>query len=540
MELQFVWAWPVVAFLALAVPQSLSVAQGTPRADTMATAPPEAVTPVESPSAAGATTRTASDVRTTTVGTKSGLDSAGKPGGATSPPAPPPSPYKPLYFDNDFTYLRDPATTEFFLGDALKQRQIAPSLMMDAGGEYRLRDHHEHNFRGAPLVGSDLDGLDDDFLLGRTRTYLNLRWGNTFRFYGEALDAVSNFENLPARAIEENHWDALNLFGDLTILEASEGKLIGRVGRQEQLFGAERLISPLDWANTRRTFDGAKLFWQDPKWTISGFWLRPVPFAQHVGGDTEFNRPDLSQEFVGLYATYKPVAEHTYDAYYLRLAEYDAPGSRLTPVNFDVHLFGGRWLGRRDAWLWELEGGYQFGSYGNANQSAGFTVVGLGHELSDNCHKPTIWLYYDWASGDRDPADGTHGTFNQLFPLVHKYFGFMDLVARQNIHDVNTIGTMQLNPKQKLLVWWHLFYLDQPRDALYNAAGIPIRSSPTGAAGRYVGQEIDLLWTIQVNPRADVLFGYSHFFQGSFVEATNPAGVSGNADFYYSQWSWRF
>ncbi|HUY34881.1 MAG TPA: hypothetical protein VMV69_19195, partial [Pirellulales bacterium] len=23
-------------------------------------------------------------------------------------------------------------------------------------------------------------------------------------------------------------------------------------------------------------------------------------------------------------------------------------------------------------------------------------------------------------------------------------------------------------------------------------------------------------------------------------EATDPAGVSGNADFYYSQWTWRF
>jgi hypothetical protein len=39
---------------------------------------------------------------------------------------------------------------------------------------------------------------------------------------------------------------------------------------------------------------------------------------------------------------------------------------------------------------------------------------------------------------------------------------------------------------------------------------------------------------------ADVVIGYSHFFAGSFVKATNPAGVSGNADFYYSQWTWRF
>jgi hypothetical protein len=32
-----------------------------------------------------------------------------------------------------------------------------------------------------------------------------------------------------------------------------------RVGRQELLYGSQRLISTLDWANTRRTFQGENL-----------------------------------------------------------------------------------------------------------------------------------------------------------------------------------------------------------------------------------------------------------------------------------------
>ncbi len=462
-------------------------------------------------------------------------------GASKTPPATPaPSPYKPLFYDNDFSYLNDPKTNTFFLGDALKQRQVTSQLLFDAGGEYRLRDHHEHGIRGAPTVGSDLLGVSDDFLLRRTRTYVNARWGDVFRFYGEMIDAASDFEQHAARVIEENRWDALNLFGDLTLLETSNGKLLGRVGRQEQLFGAERLVSPLDWANTRRTFDGAKLQWRGSKWNTDAFWLRPVPFGQHLRNDHNFDNPDQSQEFMGLYASNHQVKNHTLDAYYLRSAEHNAPGTPLVPVNFDVNLFGGRWLGRQGQWLWEVEGGYQFGSYGLTDQSAGFYVLGGGRELHDGKAKPTVWMYYDWASGDRNPNDGNHTTFNQLFPLSHKYFGFMDLVARQNIRDLNTLGTVQLSAKQKLLLWWHLFYLDQSRDALYNAAGVPIRSSPTGAAGRSVGQEIDLLWSVQVNPRCDVLFGYSHFFAGSFVRNTNPAGVSGDADFYYSQWAWKF
>jgi len=459
---------------------------------------------------------------------------------AKKPPAPPPSPYKTLFFDNDFSYLDDPKTKDIYLGDLLKQWSIGKHWVMDTGGELRFRDHHEAGFRGLGNIGSDLTGRGDDFLLRRTRIYNNLRFGETFRFYGEMLDAASDFERYPAWAIEENRWDIQNLFGDLSLWDDGDGKLLARVGRQEQLYGAERLVSPLDWANVRRTFDGAKFIWQGPKWKVDGFWTRPVPFGQHLGHDHNFDNPDQSQEFMGLYGTNGTVKDQTFDAYFLRLAEYDAPRTLVIPVNFDVSLFGGRWLGRHEQWLWEFEGAYQFGSYGSGRQSAGFYTLGAGRELSDDKSKPTVWVYYDWASGDRDPTSGTHGTFNQLFPLSHKYFGFMDLVARQNIRDLNCLSTLQLTTKQKLLLWWHLFYLDQARDALYNAGGVPIRLSPDGSAGRYVGQEIDFLWTIQVNPRAEVMFGYSHFFGGSFIERTDPPGVTGNADFYYSQWTWRF
>lgn len=116
----------------------------------------------------------------------------------------------------------------------------------------------------------------------------------------------------------------------------------------------------------------------------------------------------------------------------------------------------------------------------------------------------------------------------------------MDLVGRQNIRDLNLLATVSPTQRTNLLLWYHIFHLAQARDALYNASGTPIRISPTSSAGTYVGQELDLLLQFVVNPRADVLFGYSHFFAGSFLKATNPIGVSGNADFYYSQWSWRF
>lgn len=447
---------------------------------------------------------------------------------------PAPSPYKVLFFDNDFSYLDDPDNKDFRLGDFLKRNKIGDTVI-DAGGEYRLRHHHEVNLRG-----SNLTGLSDDFLLQRTRAYLDVHHSDWLRFYGELIDATSSGEEFPPRTIEENRFDALNLFGDVLLYEEGDDKLWFRAGRQEQAYGAERLISPLDWANTRRTFDGLKLFYRSENWNFDGFWLRPVPFGQHVNNDHNFDHPDQSQEFMGIYATYKGIKDHALDVFYIRYAEYDAPGSAANPVDFDLHTFGGRWLGKQDHWLGEIEGGLQLGEYGRQSQVAGYFTAGLGYEWVDLPWKPTLWAYHDWASGDDKPTDRRHGTFNQLFPLAHKYFGFADLVARQNIRDLNFLLTSQPTEKTKLLVWWHIFHLDDSRDALYNAAGAPIRSDPTGRAGTDVGQELDVTFQILITPRADLLLGYSHFYPGSFVLATNPAGVTGDVDFYYGQFSLKF
>jgi hypothetical protein len=282
------------------------------------------------------------------------------------------------------------------------------------------------------------------------------------------------------------------------------------------------------------------VFYRGSAWDIDGFWTRPVPFSRHVESDTNFDHPDQSQEFMGLYSTYKGRPDHVYDFYFLRLAESDGPGTLLAARDFDANTFGTRWKGKHCCWLWEVEGGYQFGGFDTRDQSAGFLTGGLGREWSKASWKPALWAYYDWASGDRDPADGTHGTFNQLFPLGHKYLGYADLVARQNINDVNFIWTASPTPKLKLLAWYHIFFLDQARDALYNANGAAIRHDPTGAAGRDVGQELDLTVQYLFTPRTDILFGYSHFWAGDFVRATNPPGVTGDVDFAYTQFSLRF
>lgn len=431
----------------------------------------------------------------------------------------PPSPYKPLFYDNDFRYLEDPRNTECYFGDLWKRLPVG-QMMLDLGGEYRLRQHNEHILL-----------RDNDFLLQRTRLYANFQARPWLRLYGEAIDATSSYEDLPPRAIEENRFDALNLFGDVRVWDGPCTQIWFRGGRQELLYGNQRLISPLDWANTRRTFDGFKMFARGEKWNIDAFWVRPVPAGQHLGNDHNWDHPDTSQEFLGVYLTRKGLENQTVDLYYLRLAEYDGR------PDFDYHTLGARWDGKYENWLAEAEAGYQLGEFGLQDHSAGFFTVGGGRKLVRLPWNMVFWTYYDWASGN-DPTARTHGTFNQLFAFGHKYLGFMDLVGRQNIEDWNFQLTVAPWKPVELLLWWHIFHLDQAQDALYDAGGAIVRQDPTGAAGTDVGQELDVVFRWTITPRAEVLFGYSHLFPGDFLLNT-PGGAPGK-DFYYTQFTARF
>jgi len=439
-------------------------------------------------------------------------------------PKPAPKPYKGVFYNNDFSYLEDPCNDQCYLGDVLKRNRIGCRTVLDIGGEYRMRHMSEDLFNR------------NDYLLHRTRLYTNLEIGDAFRVYGEGIDAVSEFEDVPPRPIDENRLDVLNLFADAKLVEADRGDLWFRFGRQELLYGAQRLISPLDWANTRRTFDGANFIWEGQNWRADTFVTRPVSLWQHLPAtDHNFDNPDQSQEFSGIYLTRKGLKNKSLDVYFLRYTDDD--GIRDFSPDFEYNTIGARLAGNYCNWLWEIEGAYQFGDYADLDHSAGFYTLGAGRKLAKLPWNTDFWVYYDWASGDSDPNDGTNGTFNQLFPLGHKYFGWMDIIGRQNIEDLNVRITTSPHERVKLILWYHVFHLQQARDALYNPLSAPVRRDPTGAAGQNVGQELDMAVDITLTPRVNLLFGYCHFYTGSFIN--NTGGIDGE-DFYFGQMSCRF
>jgi hypothetical protein len=436
---------------------------------------------------------------------------------------------QPSFFDADFRYLDDPTNTETDFFDPLKRVRLGDNWLFSTGGMTWARYMNESNSR--------LTEANNVYLLNRVRAYGDLWYRDAFRLYAEFIGAYSNWQDLPPGITDINRADFQNLFIDLKAGELGGKPVYVRAGRQELLYGSQRLISPPDWANTRRTFQGVKAFRAGETFDLDLFWVQPV-----IPNPGELDSVDNNQNFVGAWTTYKPKKGQAIDAYYLMLDNTNAVTQQgIVRAPFTRHTVGGRYVGDRDGTLlWDVEGAMQLGTEARQNVIAGMATAGLGYHWKDAPLTPTAWAYYDYASGDDAPNAGTVHTFNHLFPFGHYYLGWLDLVGRQNIHDLNF--HLYLYPTKWTTVWlqYHRFWLAASRDALYGIAGQAYRRDPTGQAGTDVGHELDVIFNFHLTKHADLLTGYSYLVGGDFLKRTAGPDRAVDAGLYYLQLSYRW
>jgi hypothetical protein len=450
----------------------------------------------------------------------------------------PPQPYSAIspdiypFFWANFNYLDNPDAEWQSPSDALKRVKFCDNLfMISVGGEERIRQMNEVNGR--------LTGKDDNYQLLRSRVYADLWYQDKVRLYVEYIDAQIYNNNLPPRPIDVNKSDLLNAFADIKLLDIDGAPVYVRGGRQQLTFGSQRLISPLDWANTMRTFNGVYMFRYSEKFDANLFWVQPV-----IIDPTRFDSVDDKQNFSGAWLTYRPVKGQAADLYYLNLdnANHNVMGEavrgRRVVGSFNTDTVGARYAGNQGDLLFDFEGAYQFGTWSNQNISAGAYTTDIGWSFSKLPMTPQLWVGYDWASGDHHPGTtDTHGTFNQLFPFGHYYFGFLDLVGRQNIEDLNFEAVVWPMKWITCCAQYHMFRLDAARDAMYGPASQVIRVDPTGRAGRDVGNELDLWTNFHLSQNQDIWVGYSKLYEGSFLKKTGPGP---SPELFYVQYSFRW
>ncbi len=450
---------------------------------------------------------------------------------------PPTGPYKVLFFDNDFSYKKDP-NHEHVFGEEAKLMPFTlfdVDMVLSTGGEIRHRYLDQAN-RLQP-GGPDRT----DYNQWRWRHYLDLKAGDNFRFYVEGINADTFGEDLPAQQIDENRWDLQNAFVDVMLFDTGTGTQTLRYGRQELLFGRQRLVSPLDWANTRRNFEGFRYLVKEQDWKMDLFCVNPVNSATGFGNprwqDDHFDHANRNVFFSGAYFTYTALDNANLDLYYMWLDDNKPVAGR---ADGSRHTTGARysWLVPVDddkrVWDFDVEAAYQFGNDNAQAVQAGFATAIAGHTWKNAPWTPRLSGLFYYGSGDVRPGDGTTNTFSVLFPLGHAYWGLSDNLSGQNLYDYCTQVDVKPTKKTAITAAHHFFELASNGDVVYNVAGVPIG---TPGNGRSVGNAFDLYGYYAFNPNFDVQAGYSWFWYGSFIERTTPRN---DASQFYVQTSFRY
>jgi Alginate export len=392
------------------------------------------------------------------------------------------------------------------------------SFWVSMAAQARARAELWRNFLfGAP------DPADDAYLLTRVRVSGDFHFGEHFRFFVDAYSALSTDRELPGgrRGVDVNSLDSSNLFVDFRI-QAPKTKLTFRLGRQQFLFGKQRLVSPLPWTNSYRTWQGLDVIIQPKGWNIHAFGSYFVPVKKY-----SFDTADSDLRFAGAYGQW---TRRQLEFYYLRNENRNVDDRRDT--------FGSRWWkrvldGRVD---WDIEGAVQGGSVGDLDVRASMFGGEGGYTFLDAKMTPRVFLGLDYGSGDGDPTDDRAGTFDQMFPLGHAFLGHIDHVGRRNIIDFSQGVNFVPAAKMKLIIQNHIFWRDRIADGLYDAGGALIRPA-AGSDARYIGNEIDITWIYKPTRRLNVLVGLDRFFTGAFLEETGP---SKDITFGYAQALWLF
>jgi hypothetical protein len=292
-----------------------------------------------------------------------------------------------------------------------------------------------------------------------------------------------------------------------------------RLGRQEIVFGEQRLVGHVAWVNAARSFDAVRATYRHRV-------VRVDAFAASVVNPREgrFNTvTSTGNNFHGVYTSFGTIVPRaTVEPY----AFWRVAGGQRSETGvqgkLDAKTIGVRMTGRLPASLdYGVEVAGQTGSASSDDVAAWAGHWLVGYTIPAK-FTPRLIAEYNYASGDSDPTDGQRETFDQLYPTGHDKYGLADQVGWKNIHQVRAGIEVKPTPKLSLSNNYHSWWLASARDGLNNSGSALVARFPDGSAGRHVGYEADIQAIYSINAQIQLSGGYAHIFPGTFLEMATP------------------
>ena len=139
------------------------------------------------------------------------------------------------------------------------------------------------------------------------------------------------------------------------------------------------------------------------------------------------------------------------------------------------------------------------------------TNVGAAYSFSSVGWHPRIFGQYDFASGDDQPRNGIHSTFDTMYPTAHDRLGISDLFGWQNIKAARGGITIEPHRRWTISGQYLNFSLAAAADGAYNTSGGLLFRDSTGRSGTHIGEEFDAYTWYELNRHINVGTGIARF-----------------------------
>jgi hypothetical protein len=242
-------------------------------------------------------------------------------------------------FNEDWSVLRgvDLDKTDDFW-DRLKFIPLSPDqyVWLTIGGQAREREEYYRQY----LFGASEPKQSDAYLLSRFRLSADFHVTQYFRMFAEGRSAFALDRELAGGRTSAyvDEFDLMNGFADVMIPFGQRVSVTLRGGRQELIFGSQRLVGAGDFTQVPRAFEGGAAIGQIADWTITPFWAQAVVVDKY-----RFNKSTSDLELFGVFGTGPlHVLPANIDLYWLdadnRTATFNGTtGRERRHRGFDVH-----------------------------------------------------------------------------------------------------------------------------------------------------------------------------------------------------------
>jgi hypothetical protein len=320
---------------------------------------------------------------------------------------------------------------------------------------------------------------------------------------------------------DRDRGDLAQGFYEFELPVGTDATIGGRIGRQEMMFGSNRLVDIREGPNIRQSFDGVRIWAKLGEARIDAFWTRPVFVKEGWFDDTS----DRAQQFYGVYLTTPVAIIHglSIDTYFLGLNRKNAVLDAGV-ANEQRYTIGTRLFGTSGPIDYNFEFIYQFGHFGNRPISAFAVFSDTGFTIASAWGKPRIAVKADVASGGNSRGTGTLGTFYPLFPK-NNYFNEAGIQTAMNYMDVYPYVQVQPRADLAFMAGVDILWRQNTRDSFYQPPGVPVVAGNANSR-RFLGAALNLQAEWQVTPNLNVNAAFVHFIADGFLRAAGGKSIT--------------